>query len=279
MGQSFSTNRIFPDIERVMSKYFPQYHIIKILNNGMLYKTLLVLKEKDPNPLIVKCFLKHDYKEDDRKMHKKEVVKIIEVQNIILSSKNYNIVPILSIEDDFRLGMIFRQYIKYTLLERMYLLPYLTYIEKVWITFQLLVALNHINELKLVHGNLTPENILITSNLSVFISDLATYKPAYIPMEITNYTYYFGSNNSADMSGCYLAPERLVIKEEIQNKENVKNIKMDIFSLGVIIAELFLEKNLFDFSSLLNYKKGNKEIINIDNILVKIENEKIKELV
>ena len=279
MGQSFSTNRIFPDIERVMSKYFPQYHIIKILNNGMLYKTLLVLKEKDPNPLIVKCFLKHDYKEDDRKMHKKEVVKIIEVQNIILSSKNYNIVPILSIEDDFRLGMIFRQYIKYTLLERMYLLPYLTYIEKVWITFQLLVALNHINELKLVHGNLTPENILITSNLSVFISDLATYKPAYIPMEITNYTYYFGSNNSADMSGCYLAPERLVTKEEIQNKENVKNIKMDIFSLGVIIAELFLEKNLFDFSSLLNYKKGNKEIINIDNILVKIENEKIKELV
>ena len=280
MGQSFSINRIFPDINRVMSKYFPQYKIIKILNNGMLSKTLLILKEKDPNPLIIKCFLKHDYKEEDRKIHKKEVEKIIEVQNIIMSSKNYNIAPILSIEDDFRLGMIFRQYIKFTLIERIHLLPYLTYIEKVWITFQLLVALNHINKLNLVHGDLKPENILITSNLSIFISDFATYKPAYIPMEdITNYTYYFGSNNSADMSGCYISPERLINKEEIKDKENIKNIKMDIFSLGVIIAELFLEKNMFDFSTLLNYKKGNKEIIDVDEILIKIENEKIRELI
>ena len=279
MGQSFSINRIFPDIKRVISKYFPQYQIIKILNNGMLSKTLLILKERDPNPLILKCFLKHDYNELDRKIHKKEVDKIIEVQNIIIASKNYNIAPILSIEDDFRMGMIFRQYIKFNLQERMYLLPYLTYIEKVWITFQLLVALNHIYKLDLVHGDLKPENILLTSNLSIFISDFATYKPAYIPMDITNYTYYFGSNNSADMSGCYLAPERLVEKEEIKGKDNIKNIKMDIFSLGVIIAELFLEKNLFDFSSLLNYKKGNKDAFNIDEILIKIENEKIRELI
>ena len=49
-------------------------------------------------------------------------------------------------------------------------------------------------------------------------------------MDITNYTYYFGSNNSADMSGCYLAPERLVEKEEIGGKDNVKNIKHTILS-------------------------------------------------
>ena len=279
MGQSFSINRIFPDIKRVLTKYFPQYKIIKLLNNGMLSKTLLILKDKDPNPLIMKCFLKHDYKDIDRKNHKKEVEKLIGVQNIINSSKNYNISPILAIEDDYRLGMIFRQYIKFNLKERIYLLPYFTYVEKVWITFQLLVALNHIYQLDLVHGDLKPENILLTSNLSIFISDFATYKPAYIPAVNTNYTYYFGSNNSADISGCYLAPERLVEKEEIEGKENIKNIKMDIFSLGVIIAELFLEQDLFNFTSLLNYKKGNKEVFNIDEVLIKIENEKIRELI
>ena len=81
-------------------------------------------------------------------------------------------------------------------------------------------------------------------------------------MEDTSYTYYFGSNSSTDMSGCYLAPERLVsnneLKEKEKNKENIKNSKMDIFSLGAIIAELFLEQNLFDFTSLLNYKKQKK---------------------
>ena len=68
-------------------------------------------------------------------------------------------------------------------------------------------------------------------------------------------------------------------KEEIEGKENIKNIKMDIFSLGVIIAELFLEQDLFNFTSLLNYKKGNKEVFNIDEVLIKIENEKIRELI
>ena len=277
MGQNFSTNRLMPDIKVIMTKYFPKYQIIKILNNGMLSKTLLILNGKDPNPLILKCFLKHDYKEEDRKIHRMEFEKLNQLKNIISSTINYNIAPMIALVDDYRVGMIFRQYVKYDLKERMYLLPYLTYIEKVWITFQLLFTLNHINKLNLVHGDLKPENILITSNLSVFISDFASYKPAYI--KSGDYTYYFGSNNSADMKGCYLAPERLLQDDEINMKQNVKNIKMDVFSLGAIIAELFLEKELFNFTTLLNYKKGNKEIIDIDEILIQIKNEKIRELI
>ena len=277
MGQNFSTNRLMPDINVIMTKYFPKYQIIKILNNGMLSKTLLILNGKDPNPLILKCFLKHDYKDEDRRIHKREVEKLNQVKNIISSTINYHIVPILALVDDYKMGMIFRQYIKYDLKERMYLLPYLTYIEKVWITFQLLFTLNHINKLNLVHGDLKPENILITANLSLYISDFASYKPAYI--KSGDYTYYFGSNNSADMKGCYLAPERLLQDEEIDIKENIKNIKMDVFSAGAIIAELFLEKELFNFTTLLNYKKGNKEIIDIDEILIQIKNEKIRKLI
>ena len=278
MGQRFSANRVSPDINVVMDKYFPQYKILKILNNGILSKTLLILNDIDKSPLIIKVFLKHDYNEDDRKIHKNEVEKIESIQNKLFKTNNFNITPIIKIIDDYNLGMIFRQYVKFNLKERIYLLPDLTYIEKIWITFQLLVAANNLVSLNLIHGDLKPENILLTSNLSIYISDFGTYKPAYILIDdIASYTYYFGSNNSADIIGCYLAPERLIEKGE--NKDNNKNYSMDIFSLGVIIAELFLEKNLFDFSSLLNYKKGNIELFNIDEILIKIENEKIRKLI
>ena len=37
---------------------------------------------------------------------------------------------------------------------------------------------------------------------------------------------------------------------------------MDVFSVGAIIAELLLERNIFDNTSLLNYKKGNKKLFN-----------------
>ena len=54
---------------------------------------------------------------------------------------------------------------------------------------------------------------------------------------------------------------------------------MDVFSLGVIIAELFIEKNIFTFSSILNYKKRKKDLFNIDEYLKKIKNENFRSLI
>lgn len=278
MGQRFSEKKISLDVKVIMNKYFPQYQILKILNNGMLSKTLLILNDVDKNPLIIKVFLKHEYNDEDRQLHKKEVEIIESLQNKLFLTNNFNIAPIIKLVDDYKLGIIFRQYIKYNLSERIYLMPNLSYIEKVWITFQLLVAVNNLSSLNLVHGDLKPGNILLTSNLSVYLSDFATYKKAYIYIDdIASYTYYYGSNNSADKGGCYLAPERLI--ERGEKRDDNKSESMDVFSLGVIIAELFIEKNMFNFSSLLNYKKGNNDIIDVDKFLLEIENEKIRKLI
>ncbi len=57
-----------------------------------------------------------------------------------------------------------------------------------------------------------------------------------------------------------------------------KSYKMDVFSLGVIIAELFLEKNIFNYSSLLDYKKGKNQKV-IKEILAKIPIPSIRSLV
>jgi serine/threonine protein kinase len=123
------------------------------------------------------------------------------------------------------------------------------------------------------------ENILLTSNLSLYICDFATFKPANVSIEdITDYTYYFGTNNTDIMKGCYLAPERLVEKNKI-NENNEKTYQMDVFSAGVIIAELFLERTIFDYTGLLNYKKGNKNLFNIDEILSNIPQNNIRSLI
>ena len=317
MGKRLSTNRLSNDNNILLNdEYYLEHRIIsfikygylkvsmekqssqniysgnncnlehKILNDGILNKTLLIYNDKNKlHPLIIKIFSKSNYTAEDHELYKKEVEKIRSIQKKILSTNNLNVAPMIDLVDDLHIdyrdhgwGVIARHYVKYNLKERFYLMPDLTYIEKIWITFQLLVAVNNLTSLDIIHGDLKPENILLTSNLSVYISDFGIYKPAYISFDdIGSYTYFFGSNKSSDIRGCYLAPERLIEKGE--NKNNIKTFSMDVFSLGVIIAELFLEENLFNFSSLLNYKRGNKKLFNIEETLNKIKNDKIRNLI
>ena len=287
MGQNLSLNTFTPDVTVFIEKYFPKYNIIKLLNNGMLYKTVLISIEKNSNPLILKIFFKNNYNDKDKAIFDKEFINMQEIQKKIFKKQINNICPIVNLENNpldinsinRQVGMIFRQYTEFNLLERIYLMPYLQNIEKIWITFQLLYCLNDMKQMKIIHGDLKPENILLTSNLSLYISDFATYKPAYVSIEdISDYTYFFGSNNTDTMKGCYLAPERLVEKNII-NENNEKTYQMDVFSAGVIIAELFLERTIFDYTGLLNYKKGNKNLFNIDEILSKIPQNNIRSLI
>ena len=287
MGQNLSLNTFTPDVIVFIEKYFPKYNIIKLLNNGMLYKTVLISVEKNNNPLILKIFFKNNYNDKDKAIFNQEFNKMQEIQQKIFNKQLNNLCPIIKLENNpldinsinRQVGMIFRQYTEFNLLERIYLMPYLQNIEKIWITFQLLYCLNDMKQMKIIHGDLKPENILLTSNLSLYISDFATYKPAYVSIEdISDYTYFFGSNNTDTMKGCYLAPERLVEKNII-NENNEKTYQMDVFSAGVIIAELFLERTIFDYTGLLNYKKGNKNLFNIDEILSKIPQNNIRSLI
>ena len=287
MGQNLSLNTFTPDVIVFIEKYFPKYNIIKLLNNGMLYKTVLISVEKNNNPLILKIFFKNNYNDKDKAIFNQEFNKMQEIQQKIFNKQLNNLCPIIKLENNpldinsinRQVGMIFRQYTEFNLLERIYLMPYLQNIEKIWITFQLLYCLNDMKQMKIIHGDLKPENILLTSNLSLYISDFATYKPAYVSIEdISDYTYFFGSNNTDTMKGCYLAPERLVEKNII-NENNEKTYQIDVFSAGVIIAELFLERTIFDYTGLLNYKKGNKNLFNIDEILSKIPQNNIRSLI
>ena len=280
MGQKLSQTKESIDIKVFLEKYYPNFEIIQILNNGMMYKTLLIKKNKAP--LVVKIFIKKYYDEADTKKFTEEKEKLLSIhKSIFVEEIPASVSPIINIEDNNDLcGMIFRQYFEYSLKERMYLNPYLTNIEKIWITFQLLQNLKNLKKLGIVHGDLTPENILLTSNLSVYLSDIASFKPTIINIDdIASYTYYFGSNDNTSLKGFYLAPERIVEKGENNISNNEKTSAMDVFSLGVIIAELFIEKNIFTFSAMVNYKNGKTNLFDIEEFLKKIKSEKIKNLI
>jgi len=84
--------------------------------------------------------------------------------------------------------------------------PFLSFVEKKWISFQLLNALRDARNRKVSHGDIKSENILVTSWNWIYLTDFASYKPTYLPLDDpSDFSFYF------DMSGrrtCYLAPER-----------------------------------------------------------------------
>ena len=161
--------------------------------------------------------------------------------------------------------------------------PFLSMIEKRWISFQLLTALRDARNHKVSHGDIKSENILVTSWNWVYLTDFASYKPTYLPLDDpSDFSFYF------DMSGrrtCYIAPERFYTAADnpeisarksrlsIAGNEGKRDGKvteaMDCFSAGCVIAELFLEgAPLFTLSQLFKYREGE---YNVDHQLNAID--------
>jgi phosphoinositide-3-kinase, regulatory subunit 4 len=153
--------------------------------------------------------------------------------------------------------------------------PFLSIVEKRWIAFQLLNGLRDARNRKIFHGDIKSENILVTSWNWIYLTDFASYKPTYLPLDDpADFSFFF------DMSGrriCYLAPERFytqatnpeisakkskIAMEEIEGKRDGKVTEaMDCFSAGCVIAELFLEgAPLFTLSQLFKYREGEYKV-------------------
>ncbi|KAL8601719.1 hypothetical protein ACOMHN_033895 [Nucella lapillus] len=163
-----------------------------------------------------------------------------------------------------RSALLFRQYVKYSLYDRMSTRPFLISIEKRWIAFQLLCALNQCHKLKVCHGDIKSENVMLTSWNWVLLTDFASFKPAFLPEDNpSDFSYFFDSSRRRT---CYIAPERFV-ESSVLNAEGDLNLteektgelnpKMDIFSVGCVITELFTDGIApFDLSRLLSYRSG-----------------------
>ncbi|KAF2459028.1 phosphoinositide 3-kinase regulatory subunit 4 [Lineolata rhizophorae] len=172
-------------------------------------------------------------------------------------------------------GYLVRQYIHSSLYDRMSTRPFLEDIEKKWLSFQLLCAVRDSHARNVYHGDIKTENCLVTSWNWLYLTDFSSsFKPTYLPEDNpADFSFYF------DMSGrrtCYLAPERFLSARDSAEGHDGVNWAMDIFSVGCVIAELFLESPIFSLSQLFKYRKGEYEPQHTH--LSKIEDVDIREL-
>nr|XP_009936366.1 PREDICTED: phosphoinositide 3-kinase regulatory subunit 4 [Opisthocomus hoazin] len=193
-------------------------------------------------------------------------------------------------------AMLFRQYVRDNLYDRISTRPFLNNIEKRWIAFQILTAVDQAHKSGVRHGDIKTENIMVTSWNWVLLTDFASFKPTYLPEDNpADFNYFFDTSRRRT---CYIAPERFVdgsmFATELENMRDPSTplvdlansnqrtrgeLKraMDIFSAGCVIAELFTEGvPLFDLSQLLAYRNG---LFSPDQVLNKIEDSSIRELV
>ena len=173
-------------------------------------------------------------------------------------------------------GYLVRQYTHSSLYDRMSTRPFLEDIEKKWLSFQLLCAVRDCHARNVYHGDIKTENTLVTSWNWLYLSDFSSsFKPTYLPEDNpADFSFFF---DTSARRTCYLAPERFLAHgQQAEGKDKI-NWAMDIFSVGCVIAELFLETPIFNLSQLFKYRRG--EYSPGQALLCKIEDSDIRELV
>ncbi|XP_055586304.1 phosphoinositide 3-kinase regulatory subunit 4 [Uranotaenia lowii] len=238
----------------------------------------------DDGPVVVKVFVKHDPSFPlEQHIDKIEYIK----KNL---ANAVNCLPFQRVLITERACLIIREFVKHSLYDRVSTRPFLTLIEKKWITFQILCALHQCHKQKIYHGDIKLENIMITSWNWILLSDFASFKPTYLPEDNpADYSFFFDTSRRRT---CYIAPERFVKSATVESLPQkpdgplvaegpcyTGNLQpeMDIFSAGCALLELWTEGTApFEFSQLLTYRRGEVDLVN--KHLDCIEDERLKSL-
>src|ERR1700761_743540 len=152
--------------------------------------------------------------------------------------------------------------------------PFLTSIEKKWLSFQILSALRDSHLRGNPHGDIKSSNILVTSWNWVYLTDFATsYKPTYLPLnDPADFAFFFDTSGRRT---CYVAPERFYEAKEERKREggDVKE-SMDVFSAGCVVAEVWLDgEAVFTLSEMFKYRSGE---VGLEGLLDKIPDEEVR---
>ena len=168
--------------------------------------------KKDQNLVVVKVFTTQD--SGANLIHDRN--KLMDIKRTLEGSPNC--LPFQRAFYTERAGFMVRQYVKDNLYDRISTRPFLLNIEKKWIAFQLLLAIQQAHKHGICHGDIKLENVLITSWNWVLVTDFASFKPTYLPKDNpADYDYFFDTSRRRT---CYIAPERF--KSRTLNEGTVK---------------------------------------------------------
>ncbi|KAI9029972.1 hypothetical protein CLU79DRAFT_733513 [Phycomyces nitens] len=276
MGNKISSITAIAGIDSYVSELGDVYYE-RSIGNARFMKTIRG-RHKD-GMVVVKIFVKPDLGmslQNYVKRLQEEYDALVDVPNVFMSQR------ILETE---RAAYMVRQYFYSSLYDRISTRPFLTLIEKKWIAYQILKGISEAHKKNVYHGDIKTENVLVTSWNWAYIVDFASFKPTYLPEDNpADFSFFF---DMSSRRSCYIAPERFykagtAIDQKMKNvdfEDNVSELtpEMDIFSVGCVIAELFLEgTSIFSLSQLFKYRSGEYKP---DSNLNKIEDKHIRDMV
>ncbi|XP_064396061.1 phosphoinositide 3-kinase regulatory subunit 4-like [Halichondria panicea] len=261
-----------------LESYFnelPEYTKSTSLGGTRFFKVAKA-KHSDGSEVVIKVFAKHDLLLQLAPYEKKLHDQLIRLHGVC------NALPFKKFHETDKAAYLVRQHLQYNLYDRLSTRPLLTVMEKKWIVFQLLKALDECRDKKISHGDIKTENVLLTSWGWVLLTDFASFKPTLLPdNNPADFSFFFDTSRRRT---CYIAPERfqpfqeLATTGSLSGRSQVLTHGMDIFSLGCVIGELFLDgKPMFDLSQLLRYSSGEKEFS--ENTLKRISDKFIRRMV
>lgn len=230
----------------------PGYKFLDVINDSRFLKTIRVYDSNLASLLVVKLFVKPP----QTGIMLNTVSDLLAKESRLLSQYP-NVLPWKRIIETDLAGYLVRQLVKTNLYDRLSLRPFLEPVEKLWIVFQLLKTAELLHEhLHIVHGDIKTENLLVTSANWLLLADFSQHtKPVGLPDDNpSEFVFYF---DSSDRRSCYVAPERFYLKNDPKSEQKKLTASMDLFSIGCVIAELYMDgEPTFTLSDLYRYKKG-----------------------
>ncbi|XP_056167022.1 serine/threonine-protein kinase VPS15-like isoform X1 [Syzygium oleosum] len=223
----------------------------EVLGKGRFFKAIQC--KHDEGLVLVKVYFKRDDSIDLREYER----RLLHIKETFRAIDHPHVWSFQSWQETDKAAYLLRQYFFNNLHDRLSTRPFLNIIEKKWLAFQLLLALKQCHEKGICHGDIKCENVLVTSWNWLYLADFASFKPTYIPYDDpSDFSFFF---DTGGRRLCYLAPERFYEHGgEMQVAQDAPlRPSMDIFAVGCVIAELFLEgQPLFELSQLLAYRRG-----------------------
>ncbi|KAJ8425962.1 hypothetical protein Cgig2_033891 [Carnegiea gigantea] len=259
-------NKIARTTQASATEYYlhdlPSYHNLvlkEVLCRGRFFKSIQC--KHDEGLILVKVYFKRgdhiDLREYEKRLH--------HIRDTFLTIQHPHVWPFQFWLETDKAAYLLRQYFFNNLHDRLSTRPFLTLVEKKWLAFQLLYAVKQSHQRGICHGfhaylvggDIKCENVLVTSWNWVYLADFASFKPTYIPDDDpSDFSFFF---DTGGRRLCYLAPERFYEhgSDILLAPDAPLKPSMDIFAMGCVIAEVFLEGHpLFELSQLLAYRRG-----------------------
>ncbi|KAL3661264.1 hypothetical protein V7S43_013872 [Phytophthora oleae] len=194
----------------------------------------------DEGHLVVKIYRKYD----ERESLTSAEVALRRLALAFSVEQQPNVIPYadFQLSNKYNVAFMVRQYFASNLYDRICSRPFLTMVEKKWIAFQILRALEQSHAKGICHGDIKQENVMVTSWNWVFLTDFAPFKPTYIPEDDpADYNYYFCAID-ATRRGCSVAPERFYGKGSVSGAATGSTPGSTVNSMKTPDAAMMLSK-------------------------------------